>query len=44
LDRRAIFLAVALVMAFGFQSSYLKSPARRAEALERIAATLEKRA
>jgi hypothetical protein len=39
-----IFLAVVLVMAFRFQSGYLKSLARQAEALERIAATLEKRA
>jgi len=39
-----IFFVVVVVMAFRFQSGYLKSLARQAEALERIAATLEKRA
>lgn len=39
-----IFLLVVMVMAFRFQSGYLKSLARQAEALERIAASLEKRA
>lgn len=38
-----VFLAVVLIMAFRFQSGYLRSLARQAEALERIAASLEKR-
>ncbi len=37
-----VFVPV-LVMALRFQSGYLKSLARQAEALESIAATLEKR-
>jgi hypothetical protein len=38
-----VFTGVVLVMAFRFQSNYLKNLARQAEALERIATSLEKR-
>jgi hypothetical protein len=38
-----VVLAVVLTMAFRFQSNYLKNLKRQSEALERIAASLEKR-
>ena len=38
-----LFLGVVLFFAYRFQSSYLKSLSRQAEALERIATSLEKR-
>jgi hypothetical protein len=39
----SLFIVVVMIAAFRFQSNYIKALRRQAEALERIATSLEKR-